>query len=75
MSEFVDFREIVERLKDIISNEVEGFVFDKDIAQELGIPDSTFRFHIYKNKIPYFELSRFCFKRGIIINDIIFKRT
>lgn len=56
-----------------MSNEKEGFIFDKDVAQELRMADSTFRYAIYKNNIPYFEISKFCHKRGLIINDIIFK--
>ena len=72
MSEFADTREIIERVKDIMSNEKEGYVFDKDVSIELNIPNSTLRFNIYKNKIPYMEISKFCHKRGLIINDLIF---
>lgn len=73
MSEFVEFKEVVERIKDIICSEYDGYVYDKYVAEQLKMADSTFRSCIYKNKIPYFEVSRFCFKRGLIINDLIFK--
>jgi len=72
LSEFVETREIIERIKDIMSNERDGFIYDKDVAIELQIPNSTLRFAIYKNRIPYMEISKFCYKRKLIINDIIF---
>ena len=72
MSEFVECKEIMERVKDIMSKEKDGFIFDRDVMKELNIADSTYRFAIYKNKIPYMEISRFCYKRNLIINDIIF---
>jgi len=72
MKEFIECREIAERIKDIMSKDVEGFVFDYMVADELGIPYSTFRFAITKNKPPVKEIALFCYKRKLIINDIIF---
>lgn len=72
MIEFAETREIMERIKDIMSKEKDGYIFDRDVMKELNIADSTYRFAIYKNKIPYMEISRFCYERNLIINDILF---
>jgi len=74
MSEFVDCREVVERIKDIVSKEQEGFVYDYQIADILKIGYSTLRFAISKNKLPIREIARFCYHRNLIINDLILKK-
>jgi len=40
----VEFGEIIEKLKDVISTKkIGGKVFDKDVAMELGIPKPPLR--------------------------------
>jgi len=70
MNQFVD---IIEKVKDIISNEVEGGkVFDKDVAKELGISQATFATMKKRGAIPYKELMEFCARRKISINWLFF---
>lgn len=70
--EFVECRECVERVKDILSLDIEGTVFDWHVSDELEIPYSTMRINIMKNRLPLKQVALFCYRRGISINDIIF---
>jgi len=71
-----NFNEIIEKLKDIISNESEtGKVFDKDVAAELGISQATFATMKKRGAIPYKELMEFCARRKISINWIFFDQS
>jgi len=73
MNKFVD---IIEKVKDIISNEVEGGkVFDKDVAKELGISQATFATMKKRGAIPYKELMEFCARRKISINWLFFDQS
>ena len=74
MDEFAECREVIERVKDILSNEIDGFIFDYMVADELKIPYSTLRFKIVKNKIPLREVAKFCYDRDLIINDLILRK-
>ncbi len=70
------FNEIIEKVKDIISNESEtGKVFDKDVAAELGISQATFATMKKRGAIPYKELMEFCARRKISINWIFFDQS
>lgn len=72
MNEFVETREVIERIKDIVSGEIDGFIYDYQIADELSIPYSTLRINIMKNRLPLKQIARFCYRRNLQINDIIF---
>ena len=73
MNKFVD---IIEKVKDIISNEVDGGkVFDKDVAKELGISQATFATMKKRGAIPYKELMEFCARRKISINWLFFDQS
>jgi len=68
-----NFNEIIEKVKDIISNDsVNGKVFDKDVAAELGISQATFATMKKRGAIPFRELMEFCARRKISINWIFF---
>ena len=68
-----DFKEIVSRIKDILSNELGGKrVFDKDIADALGIKHFSFATMKSRKRIPYKEILDFCAKRKISINWLLF---
>jgi phage repressor protein C with HTH and peptisase S24 domain len=68
-----NFDDIVERLKDIISEEIGSKkVFDKDVAMALGIEPVNFATMKKRNKIPFVELSEFCAKKRISLNWLLF---
>jgi len=49
----VDFGDIIEKLKDVISSsKIQSKVFDKDVARELGISQTTFATMKKRNSIP-----------------------
>lgn len=69
----VDFGEIIEKLKDVISTKkIGGKVFDKDVAMELGIPQTSFATMKKRNSIPYQELMQFCASKKLSINWLFF---
>ena len=68
-----DFVEIVEEIKSIISKDFSGKkIFDKDVADILGISQMNFATMKKRNKIPFNELLDFCAKRSISINWILY---
>jgi SOS-response transcriptional repressor LexA len=68
-----DFKEIVDKLKDIISAEMgDRKVYDKDIASELNINHLTFATMKNRNKIPYQEVLDFCARKKISINWLLY---
>lgn len=68
-----DFIEIVEEIKSIISKDFSGKkIFDKDVADILGISQMNFATMKKRNKIPFNELLDFCAKRSISINWILY---
>ncbi len=67
------FEDIVERLKDIISQQVgQKKVFDKDVAGVLGIEPVNFATMKKRDKIPFRELSEFCAKKKVSLNWLLF---
>ena len=65
------FMEIVEEIKDIVSTEHPGKkIFDKDIADLLGISQMNFATIKKRDKIPFAELLDFCAK--IAINWLLY---
>ncbi|AKF24152.1 phage repressor protein [Sulfurovum lithotrophicum] len=69
----VNFNEIIEKLKDVISEtKIGGKVFDKDVAQALNIPQATFATMKKRNSIPYEEILEFCALKKISVNWLFF---
>ncbi len=69
----MDFEKIIEKIKDILSNEIgERKVFNKDVAKALGITPENLSILKKRNKIPYEEIAYFCAKRKISINWLLF---
>ncbi len=67
------FNDIVEQIKDVVSEDYPGKkIFDKDIAALLGISQMNFATMKKRDKIPYEELLEFCAKRSIAINWLLF---
>ncbi len=70
------FNEIIEKIKDVISNESDtGKVFDKDVAAELGISQATFATMKKRGAVPYKELMEFCARRKLSINWLFFDQS
>lgn len=67
------FNEIVEQIKDIVSEDLPGKkIFDKDVANLLGISQMNFATMKKRDKIPFNELLDFCAKRSIAINWLLY---
>ncbi|NPA59494.1 MAG: phage repressor protein [Epsilonproteobacteria bacterium] len=67
------FLEIVEEIKCIVSSEFSPKkVFDKDVADILGISQMNFATMKKRNKVPFNELMDFCASRKISINWILY---
>ena len=65
--------EIIEKLKDVISEHTIGKkVFDKDVATALNIPQATFATMKKRNSIPYEEILEFCALKKISVNWLFF---
>jgi len=69
------FAKIVDEIKDIVSEDFPTKkVFDKDVAQLLGISQMNFATMKKRNKIPFYELLDFCAKRSISINWLLYNQ-
>ncbi|MCD6432694.1 MAG: LexA family transcriptional regulator [Sulfurimonas sp.] len=67
------FAVIVEEIKSIVSSEFSvKKIFDKDIADILGISQMNFATMKKRDKIPYAELLDFCAKKAISINWMLY---
>ncbi|MEA1879289.1 MAG: LexA family transcriptional regulator, partial [Campylobacterota bacterium] len=65
--------DIIERLKIVLSENILGKkVFDKDVADALSIPSSTFATMKKRNSIPYEEILEFCALKKISVNWLFF---
>jgi SOS-response transcriptional repressor LexA len=68
-----DIVSVLQKIKDVLSQEVgERKVFDKDVAEALGINQLTLATMKNRSKIPYKEIVEFCAKRKISINWLLF---
>ena len=67
------FHKIIEKLKDILSNEIDSRnVLDQDVADALNIDRVIFRKQKSRNTTPYYEIMQFLAKRKISINWFFF---
>ena len=67
------FIEIVEEIKSVVSEDFGGKkVFDKDIADILGISQMNFATMKKRDKIPFMELLDFCALKSISINWLLY---
>ena len=67
------FNTIVEEIKSIVSTNFSGKkVFDKDVADALGISQMNFATMKKRDKIPYVELLNFCARKSISINWMLY---
>jgi len=66
------FTDVLEKLKDIISKDINKKVFDKDVATALSIPQTTFATMKKRGSIPYREILEFCALKKISVNWLFF---
>ncbi|HUH42530.1 MAG TPA: S24 family peptidase [Sulfurimonas sp.] len=68
-----NFLDIVEEIKSIVSSEFNGKkMYDKDVADILGITQMNFATMKKRNKIPFGELLDFCALKSISINWLLY---
>ena len=68
-----NFLDIVEEIKSIISAEFGSKkIFDKDVADVLGVSQMNFATMKKRNKVPFGELMDFCAARRISINWMLY---
>jgi SOS-response transcriptional repressor LexA len=68
-----DLKEVIKKLKEIISEERNiKKVFDKDVADALAIPQTTFATMKKRNSIPFKEIMEFCANKKLNINWLFF---
>jgi len=68
-----NFRDMLPKIKDVISEDLgEKKVFDKDVADALGINHLTFATMKNRGKIPYEEILNFCAQKKISINWLFY---
>ena len=68
-----NFLDIVEEIKSIVSTEFDGKkIYDKDVADILGISQMNFATMKKRNKIPFSELLDFCATKSISINWLLY---
>lgn len=69
----MNIQEIIEKLKDILSAEhPDKKIFDKDVAAALEMSKESLSHLKKKNGIPYEQISKFCAKRKISINWVLY---
>jgi len=69
----VDFKSLVEKIKSVMyTRSMKKKIFDKDVASELGIPQTTFATMKKRNAIPFKEVMEFSAKMRISINWLFF---
>ncbi len=69
----VDFKSLVEKIKSVMyTQSMKKKIFDKDVASELGIPQTTFATMKKRNAIPFKEVMEFSAKMRISINWLFF---
>jgi len=68
-----DFKKVIIKLKDILSEEIKNKkIFDKDVADALAIPQTTFATMKKRNSIPFKEIMEFCATKKLSINWLFF---
>ncbi len=69
----MNFSSVLTKIKEIISQELDKQkIFDKDVAEVLGINQLTFATMKKRENLPYQEILEFCAKRKISINWLFY---
>ena len=69
-----NLKEIIDKVKPLLTKELNKRATYKDVAKALNIPYNRLRQQIHKNTIPFEEILIFCFKRKISINYLFFNQ-
>jgi len=68
-----DLKNVIKKIKEIIAVEKKGKkVFDKDVADALAIPQTTFATMKKRNSIPFKEILEYCANKKLSINWLFF---
>ncbi|CAA6817281.1 MAG: phage repressor protein, putative [uncultured Sulfurovum sp.] len=68
-----DLKNVIAKLKEILSEERKvKKIFDKDVADALAIPQTTFATMKKRNSIPFKEILEFCANKRLSINWLFF---
>jgi len=68
-----DLKVVIKKLKDILAEEgSRKKIFDKDVADALAIPQTTFATMKKRNSIPFKEIMEFCANKKLSINWLFF---
>jgi SOS-response transcriptional repressor LexA len=71
----LDFSEIIEKLKDLLSQQKQGKkIFDKDIATALNLTSVNLATLKKRNSIPYSNILDFCALKKISINWLLYNQ-
>jgi SOS-response transcriptional repressor LexA len=71
-----DLKVVIKKLKEILSEENQSKkVFDKDVANALAIPQTTFATMKKRNSIPFKEILEFCATKKLSINWLFFDQS
>ena len=70
-----DFKSIVDELKLYLANNKNTKVYDKDVANALGITQMNFATIKRRNSIPYENIILFCHRENICCSEIFFQET
>ena len=70
----VSFSEVIERIKDIISKEYNRSIYDKDVAEALGMSDRGLRIYKSTNSYPYTNIFYFCMKYDVSVDWMLFDK-
>lgn len=69
------FAEVVERVKDIISKEIDGRVLDIHAADAMELKINVLRVYKSINKMPASHVIAFCEKRAISLDWMLFGKS
>jgi len=75
MDEFSDMTDIIEKIKDVICHEIDGKVFDINVASSLEMEITTLASRKKRNSIPHLEIYKFCRKYKVSIESMIYKNS
>ena len=71
-----DLKDVIKKIKEIIALEKKGKkVFDKDVANALAIPQTTFATMKKRNSIPFKEILEYCANKKLSINWLFFDQS
>jgi hypothetical protein len=68
------FEEVLDRVKEVLSSEIEGRVRDADAARALGISAGAFATLKNRDRLPFEEIAVFCAKKRVSINWVLFNQ-